>query len=544
MRKISTSHPRAALLAAGALAAIPLAHGASIETGIEELKLTWDTTLKYTLAARTKSASATLVASPNADDGDRNLAKGLVSNRLDIFSELDLAYRNHGLRISGAGWYDAVYNRRNDNNSALTANATSVANDRFPDATRKLMGRKAEVLDAFAYGSVEIAELPTSWRLGRHSLLYGESLFFGANGIAGGQAPIDYIKLLSVPSTQFKELVRPQPQVSGQIQLKPNLSLGAYYQFRWERDRLPPVGSYFSAVDLLDDGGEQAIVIPGAFAFSRGPDIKARNSGQGGAQVRWRPEDHAFEYGIYAVRFHAKGPVAYTNFAIVPGLGPVPTSYQLVFPEDIKAFGASATTSIGNTNFAAEASVRRNMPLVAAGGNANIFPGAIADNRNSPAYPVGSSAHVQLSWITVFGRTAAFDSASFLGEVAWNRRVSVDRNAAALDPNSTRDASAMRVSFQPTWFQVIPGLDLSAPFGLGYGISGKSSVLHPGFSVPHGGDVSIGLSGVYQQRWNFSLSYVQFFGKEATATDASLNYTYGQVFKDRNLLTFSMNTTF
>ena len=39
-------------------------------------------------------------------------------------------------------------------------------------------------------------------------------------------------------------------------------------------------------------------------------------------------------------------------------------------------------------------------------------------------------------------------------------------------------------------------------------------------------------------------NYRQFFGKAAAATDASLNYTYGQVFKDRNLVTFSMNSTF
>lgn len=44
-----------------------------------------------------------------------------------------------------------------------------------------------------------------SFRAGRHSLLWGESLFFGSNGIGNGMTSIDVIKALSVPSTQFKE---------------------------------------------------------------------------------------------------------------------------------------------------------------------------------------------------------------------------------------------------------------------------------------------------------------------------------------------------
>ena len=48
-------------------------------------------------------------------------------------------------------------------------------------------------------------------RAGKHSVLWGESLFFGTNAIAGGQQPFDVVKLLSVPSTQFKEAIRPVP---------------------------------------------------------------------------------------------------------------------------------------------------------------------------------------------------------------------------------------------------------------------------------------------------------------------------------------------
>ncbi|WP_218196339.1 DUF1302 family protein [Pseudomonas sp. PCH199] len=73
-----------------------------------------------------------------------------------------------------------------------------------------------------------------------------------------------------MPNTQFKELIRPVQQFSGQIQLRPNLAIGAYYQVRWERSRLPGVGSYFSTADILDTGAEEILAarIPSSLAAS------------------------------------------------------------------------------------------------------------------------------------------------------------------------------------------------------------------------------------------------------------------------------------
>lgn len=67
-------------------------------------------------------------------------------------------------------------------------------------------------------------------------MIWGESLFFGANGIAGGMAPVDVVKAQSVPNTQFKEITRPVNQLSGTFQLTDDVSLGAFYQSRMGRD--------------------------------------------------------------------------------------------------------------------------------------------------------------------------------------------------------------------------------------------------------------------------------------------------------------------
>lgn len=545
----------AALLAHFAM--LPTAWAVEIDAGNPDVKVRWDNTLKYSAAWRLKEPSGALVDDPpasiNQDDGDRNFGKGLISNRLDLLSEFDASYQRFGLRLSGAAWYDDVYNRSTDNDSASTSNSISVPSDRFTAATRKLHGKMAELLDAFVYGRAQFGDTSASFRLGNYSLLWGESLFFGDNGIAGGQAPVDIIKLLSVPSTQFKELIRPTDQISGQLQIGPTVTLGAYYQFEWEKSRIPAAGSYFSRADFLDAGGERLIVgAPGGPfaappAFMRGPDQAAKSSGQGGIQLRWRSEDIDTDFGFYAIRFHDKNPGVYLRPSAGPpdfATGQIGT-YNLVYAEGIKAFGMSASKSIGASNIAAEVSVRRNTPLVSTGGAVVVAPGQRADNNNDPLYPVGNSAHAQVSLIQTLERSDFWEGGLFLGEIAWNRRTSVTRNAANLDPNTTRDAAALRFIFSPTWYQALSGLDLSAPVGMGYNFSGRSSVIslwNGGWS--HAGDLSIGIAGEYLLKWKGGITYTRYLGNAGTLVGADNLYTFQQSFKDRDFISLSAQTTF
>jgi len=527
-----------------------------IDTGNDDLKARWDNTVKYSVGVRTKSQNGQLTSDANLDDGDRNFKSGhLISNRFDLLSEFDLNYQNVGMRVSGAAWYDTVYNRSTSNNSPFTANA--VPYNEFPRDTRDLHGRQAEILDAFVHGEGNIGDVGITGRLGQHTLLYGESLFFGNNAIAGAQSPVDIVKLLSVPNTQFKELIRPVPQISGQVQVLPNLAVGGYYQVRWRRDRLPGVGSYFSQVDILDTGGDRILagpnaIIPGGAGFflQRTDDQTAKNSGQGGLQLRYRPEGHEVEYGLYAAQFHAKDPLVYAR----PGAGFNPSTgqvgtYQLVFPENIKTVGASFSTTIWDVNVAGETSIRYNMPLVPMGGSVAVpTTGLTADNNNNPLYPVGKTWHANLSWISLLKPGALWEGGSFLGEIAWNRRLGVSKNAAALDPNSTRDAAAIRMVFQPAYYQVLSGLDITVPIGVGYGLFGKSSVINPGFSAYHGGDMSIGVNGEYKKVWKFGLNYTHFYGAAAGVVGPPNSpvqaFTYGQALKDRDFVTLTVQTTF
>jgi hypothetical protein len=528
------------------------------------LKVRWDNTVKYSAAYRARDPDAETIgaANPNGDDGNLNFRRGLVSNRADLLSELDLTYGNVGARLSGAAWYDRMYRKGNRNDSPLTANTSP--NNEFDPATARLHGRRAEVLDAFVFGQGDLGDGKlVSARLGRHALLYGESLYFGNNGIAGTQGPVDVIKALQVPSSQVKEIVQPVNQLSGQLQLSSALSIGGFYQFEWRKNRLPGAGSYLSATDFLDDGGQRILagapLVPGGGPQSllRSADKEARNSGQFGAQLRWRPAGSDAELGFYATRSHSKNPIVHVQPSFVPGIGVVNPSafnpltgqvgtYSLVYHEGIKTFGASVSTGVGDMNVAAEASVRRDTPLIVSA--VPVLPGQTISNRDNTLYPVGNSAHLQASAIYALPRMGLWEGGTLIGEIAWNRRLSITRHAELLDPNSTRDASAIRLVFEPTYYQVLSGLDLTVPVGVGYGMSGRSSVI-PQFGVHHGGDVTIGVTADYQKQWKFGLTYVHFTGdaKPATtqaATPSGLAFSFGQALADRNFFAFSAQRTF
>lgn len=189
--------------ACAGLSATSTAFAFQVDTGNPDLRMSWDNTVKYSAAWRTSDADSDIAdnsvgVQANTNDGDLNFDKGLISNRLDLLSELDLRYkRNYGLRLSGAAWYDDVYNKSNDNPGALggaLVNSRSADFDEFTNDTEKLHGRKAELLDAFVYGTFTPGDMNLNAKAGRFTQLYGESLFFGSNGIAAAQTSLDLIK--------------------------------------------------------------------------------------------------------------------------------------------------------------------------------------------------------------------------------------------------------------------------------------------------------------------------------------------------------------
>ena len=88
-------------------------------------------------------------------------------------------------------------------------------------------------------------------RVGNQVISWGESIF--AIGGINSTNSLDFQKL-SIPGTQLKEAVLPAPIVSIATGLGHGVNVEAYYQFRWNANRLPPVGTYFSVADILGKG--------------------------------------------------------------------------------------------------------------------------------------------------------------------------------------------------------------------------------------------------------------------------------------------------
>jgi hypothetical protein len=521
-----------------AFARLPVASAAELFND-GDIVIRWDNTLRYGVGFRLAGRDPALLANPNGDDGDRNFSRGLISDRVDLLSQLDVAKDGFGVDASATGWYDTTYNQHNDNNSPESFNPDSVPHDQFTRATRDLMGRHVELANGFVYGATDLSGMPLTFRLGRHTLLWGESLFFADNGIAAGQAPIDDAKGLSQPGSYTRNSFLPVAQASASLQLRDGMAIEAYYQLEWRATRLPASGSYFSTDDYLGAGGERYIVGSGHYLY-HGFDQPAPASGQYGAAFRFSAGD--IDYGLYALRFNAKDPEVYyrpDHVRWASSVGPaVPGgqagrlgTYYSVYPRGIEIYGASASLTLGDGTIAAEISGRRNAPLP----NRPLYVEASqpADAGRNALYPIGDTLNADFSATTNFVRNGVWDSATLNADLAANWRIDVTRNARELEPDAKRLAAAFQVSFEPTYFEVLPHLDLTLRVGAGYDFTGDLNP-DPYRSESQGaGQLDFGVTATYRVVWSGGISVTHFLGKPTN-----------QPLADRDFLSLSVQRTF
>jgi hypothetical protein len=512
----------------------------------DDTLLRWDNVFGYETAFRVERRNPALLTDINADDADRNFTPGIVSNRFDIRSQLDYSHAGFGFDVSAAAWYDFVYHEKNHNDSPATFNPYSVPNNEFPRGVSALQGAYAELDNAFLFGNVEVAGLPASFRIGRYTLLWGESLFFPESGIAGGQAPVDENRIIGRPGSYARDVYMPVTQASGSIQLPDGFSLEAYYQFEWRGTRVPGAGSYLSTADYLDTGGERYLLPNGQYLL-RAPDRRPPDSGQFGAALRWTNGD--LDFGFYALRFNSRDPVVYfrpgtvtalnaiyaqagsanpggafdgypgdiIDSSVVDYMRGVAGTYRLIFPQGIGIYGASASLAFGNSNVAVEISGRTNMPLA----SAPLIQ--LPDVNNGALYPTGATLNGQLSSASTFGRNTLWDTANLQFELAASGPVQVSRNAQMLATPATQ--VAFRALFEPGYFEVLPNLNVTLNIGLGLTLAGYSRPSEYGDNSTR--DVELGATATYRVFWNASLVFSHFLGSP-----------YRQPLADRDFITF------
>jgi len=524
-KKLDMAYPSLRLALVCALGLLPVlgepAGAAEIYAG-NGLGIRWDNTLRYSMALRPTSSSAELLSYINGDDGDRNFAPGLVSNRFTLLSELDVTAGDFGVHASAAAWYDTVYRTHTDNRSPATYNAAAPAGQ-FAPAVKNLEGQHAELDDAFAFGTIVVGPMPVSVRVGRQTLLGGESRFFDPNSIAAAMAPTDYLKTMTDQDGYSGNLFLPVTQLSVTLQPLSWLSLSFYDQFEWRPSRQFADGSFLSYLDYVGTGSARLFLTPDRY-LTRNPD-PGPSSGQYGFTLHASIAD--VDLGLYAFRFRAKDPIA----ALVPDPSLIGQTgavgyYRLIYPSNINLFGASFSTGLGGSILAGEISARENMPLVSYDSRAP----QLGAPTGIPYYARGDTLHAQLSVLTEIAETPLWDKADATTEIVTDNILSHAGPAAGIAPFSSFGLKA-RARIEPHYFQVLPNLDVTGVAEMGLNMAGHSFTYYAQNSGT--GDFRLGVSGTYLSAWKAGVTYFGFFGSPSR-----------QPLADRDFVMLSLERTF
>jgi hypothetical protein len=604
MKPAQPYHPLALKALAAALCAIGAAHAAELATGNPGLSVRFDNTVKLNYGQRVNGQEAALLKSPNFDDGDRNFNKGAVSERIDWLSELDIVYQQKmGMRLSAAAWYDRAYDQL-DNTNVASSNHREGGKPALglSDYAKRYHRGSGEVLDAFVFSSFEVADMPVNVKLGQHTLYWGESLLSPIHGVNYGQSPIDLLKGYSVPGTDAKELFLPRQALSAQASVTPELGLAAQYFFNWKPARLPESGSFLGFYDYAFQGAESFSLGPLGTAVRR-EDSRAPNRGDWGLAARWSPAWLDATVGGYLRRTSDLLPQANVRLAGLPAamFGPngaavckaaIPgaavvgsnclfypamlggtSQYQFEYANHIDVLGLSLSKSVAGIAVGADLSYRRDMPIystpallmpvgtspaIVAALNARLNPALVVKAADLPQQGEvsgarGNTIHGVLNFLGSMARTPLSDSATWATELVWNRVDKVTQGAQFYRGRDgyhgvdkvTRDYFGLALTFTPTWFQVLPGVDMSAPLSYSVGLKGNSGVQAGGNKGA--GNYAAGVAFDVRQKYRFDLKYVNFFGPLVTDPATGAVTSFGGVtslLKDRGFLAATFKTTF
>lgn len=502
----------ALLLASRPVLAAPDATGSALTFAIDnELRFS---TLYRLQSPRSGMAFTAPGYPPFGTSGEHD---GFVSWRLDWRPGAQLDWQGSsgslGVRASAELWRDLSHGTADPTRSFLYVYRVPGEYGEVVTGLAPMRDRAAELREGFLYGATEFGEGGrVSFRVGRHTLLWGESLYFTANGIAAGQAPQDAAS--ADPGSQYRsrDQYLPVGQASFSLQTEAGLALQGYYQFEYRATRLGNYGAYAETVGRLGHraGDLLATLAPGngTLFLLPGAVNKPGNGGQFGVALKGRAGD--LRYGLYALNYTAKTPL----FALTAASSPdgVPTGglapYSLVWPKSIALYGASLSGFLGDASYGTEISFRHRMPLLSA---TLVAP---AGQPAAPLVPRADTWHAQASWEWPLPPAAFLrGGATWSGEVAANGRFGSGSNWGQAMPGRTRAALAVRSVLEPRFFQVLPRLDLSLPLGIGYGVAGRSPI--DAAMTGRAGDVSIGIAARFGQNFEALLNLTHYFGRGA-----------------------------
>ena len=120
-----------------------------------------------------------------------------------------------------------------------------------------------------------------------------------------------------------------------------------------------------------------------------------------------------------------------------------------------------------------------------------------------------------------------------------------NNDISAVD-RATKDYVGGQINFEPTWYQVLAGVDLSMPLSGFMGLVGNSAVANGG--TKNSGTYSGGFTADIYKKYKANISYIGFFGPMGPTDPQSGQLLNGNSpytsLKDRNMVTVTLKTTF
>ena len=484
---------RATCLAIGAALAVSSpAHAVTFDWG--DWSGSWDNTISYGISAGAEDSDPRLIGRGNGgtgyigadDDGNLNFDKGDVfSNIIKGTSEIGIDNGQFGAFGRIKYWYDfeLADGSQPHGHAANNYQANSKLNDEDFANYAKFKG--LELLDLFVYGDFELGSTPLDLRLGRQVVNWGEATFIQGINVLN---PID-VSAFRRPGAEIKEGLLPVALVYGNLGLPAGFSLEGFYQFKWEETVIDGCGTYFSDLDFVAKGCNQATVpdaevAPGVFLPDRilqginsvykDPFVDyASDSGQFGLALRNYLEAIDTEFGLYYQRLHSRTPVLAINYTLagtsqsVLGGNPVPVYYRVQYPEDIDIWGLSFATNIGAVAVSGEVSYKQDLPVSV--NSTTILQGGLGTLvTQGAACPVNPLAYGQMGAraCAAFGGFAANPTGDNLA-LGWDRfDVTQAQTTALYFWDQGLGAERVTLIGEVAWIGVndLPGLEVM-PYG-------------------------------------------------------------------------------
>lgn len=500
------------------LALLPLAvMAAGCSTAVQAFTFTtedwngyWDNTVTYNLGFRARDVDNKIGNNPAFDESEYKFKDrgDVVTNRFNLLTELGGTYRDHlSVRVSAQGWHDFAYDDDVESNPGEYAPGTPYSalaaypSGKYRSGVKHAYVTGGRLLDAFVQYSDTFAGHSTTARLGRNTQYWGNGLFFPFQSISYSQGALDGIAGAASPGTPAKALFIPRNQVNLSTQLTSEFSLGFQYFLDRAENILPQGGTYLAPSDFLFTGQDSMLGI--ARGSSRRNDKINDNFG---INASWQVTPDT-TLGFYFRRLDEVQPWA--PLLKINDVGD--PNYFISYNEGVKLYGISLDAPVGNSSLGMELSYRDGTAL-------NSAPGFVSDDPDRGA--TGDVANLIANVMVPLGSTPLYETGTFIAELAHTRVMSVDSRNKGLyngegydgcaggkwDGCSTRNATALALSFTPEWIQVAPGLNLSMPSSVTVGLKGNPGVL--GGTAQGSYKFSVGVAATYLSKHTLKVEYI------------------------------------